>query len=141
MLAATFIFHGAQILFGLFGGPGVQGFADRNQISSLLSWLVGAAELGGGVSMLLGFLVKVGGLAIAAVMAGAIIRVHLPNGFDIVHQGMEYALTELVFAFAVASMGAGAYSLDALLSRPRSVKTTIPEHAACPSDRNASPHE
>jgi uncharacterized membrane protein YphA (DoxX/SURF4 family) len=49
------------------------------------------------------------------VMVGAIFMVHLPHGFDIAHNGMEYALTQLLVAFALLLTGPGAYSLAGVL--------------------------
>jgi uncharacterized membrane protein YphA (DoxX/SURF4 family) len=50
-------------------------------------------------------------VCIIIVMLGAIFLVHLPRGFDIGHGGMEYALTQLLVAFALLLTGPGAYSL------------------------------
>jgi uncharacterized membrane protein YphA (DoxX/SURF4 family) len=50
-------------------------------------------------------------VCIIIVMLGAIFLVHLPHGFDIGHSGIEYALTQLLVAFALLLTGPGAYSL------------------------------
>ena len=52
------------------------------------------------------------------VMLGAIFLVHLPHGFDINHSGYEFALTELLLAFALLLTGPGAYSLRSALPAP-----------------------
>jgi uncharacterized membrane protein YphA (DoxX/SURF4 family) len=51
-------------------------------------------------------------------MFGAIFLVHLPHGFDINQGGYEYALTELLLAFALLLSGSGAYSLRNVLPVP-----------------------
>jgi hypothetical protein len=53
---------------------------------------------------------RVGAVCIIIVMLGAIFLVHLPQGFDIGHGGMEYALTQLLAAFGTLLTGPGAYS-------------------------------
>ena len=56
--------------------------------------------------------------AASIVMLGAIFLVHLPHGFDINHSGYEFALTELLLAFALLLTGPGAYSLRTALPAP-----------------------
>jgi uncharacterized membrane protein YphA (DoxX/SURF4 family) len=48
-------------------------------------------------------------------MLGAIFLVHLPHGFDVSKGGIEYALTQLLIAFALLIAGGGAYSLGSAL--------------------------
>jgi len=111
MLAATFIYHGCQILFGAFGGPGPANFASAMHFSLIMAYVAGALQLAGGLSMLTGFLVQLGALAIVCAMAGAIALVHWPHGFSITQNGMEYALTEAVVAIGIAFTGPGAYAI------------------------------
>jgi putative oxidoreductase len=115
MLATVFIFHGAQILFGVFGGPGPAGFAGAMHLSLLQARLVGISELCGGLSMCLGFLVPLGALAIVVPMVGAIYLVHWPHGLSVTQGGMEFALSMAIFAIGIALTGPGDYSLDAFL--------------------------
>jgi len=65
--------------------------------------------------MLTGVLIRAGAVCIIIVMLGAIFLVHLPHGFDIGHGGIEYALTQLLVAFAILLTGPGAYSLARFL--------------------------
>jgi putative oxidoreductase len=109
--ALAFLFHGAGVLFGAFGGPGPAGFAGFTHTSLMVAYLVGLAQFCGGLAMLTGIFARIGALCIAIVMVGAIQMVHLKNGFDIGHGGMEYALTQLLIAVAVLVAGAGKYSL------------------------------
>src|SRR5882757_4909205 len=105
--ALAFFYHGAAITFGVFGGPGPAGFAGFTHTSLTVAYLVGLAQLGGGVTMLTGILARVGAVCILIVMVGAIYLVHLPHGFDVGRGGYEYALTQL----AILVSGAGKYSL------------------------------
>jgi len=116
--AMVFLYHGSAILFGAFGGPGPQGFAGFMHMPVIVGYLVGLAQFAGGLAMLTGVLIRVGAACIIIVMLGAIFLVHLPHGFDISKGGMEYALTQLLLAFAFFITGAGAYSLNPWLPRP-----------------------
>lgn len=62
---------------------------------------------------MLGLFTRVAGLGLAAVMLGALVIVHLPAGFFLPN-GIEFVLTLLAAAGALALTGPGAYSLDAL---------------------------
>ena len=115
---AAFIFHGSAILFGAFGGPGLQGFSQYTHLPVAVVGLVGFAQLAGGIAMLTGILARLGALAIIPVMLGAMFMVHLPHGFDITKNGIEYTLTQLLIALAVLIRGAGPYSLYYLLPIP-----------------------
>jgi putative oxidoreductase len=113
--ALVFLYHGAAILFGVFGGPGPVAFAAFVHAPTIIGYLVGLAQFAGGLAILTGVLFRVGAVCILIVMAGAIFLVHLPHGFSIAHNGMEYALTEFLLAFALLLTGAGTYSLGDLL--------------------------
>jgi putative oxidoreductase len=109
--AMAFFYHGAAITFGAFGGPGPAGFAGFMHMPVIAGYLVGLAQLAGGLAMLTGVFIRVGAVCLIIVMLGAIFLVHLPHGFDITHGGIEYALTQLLMAFALLLTGPGAYSL------------------------------
>jgi len=109
--AMAVLYHGSGILFGAFGGPGPAGFAGFLHVSVTIGYLVGLAQVGGGIAMLTGIFARIGAACIAIVMLGAIKMVHLKLGFDINHGGMEYALTQLLIALAILVAGAGKYSL------------------------------
>jgi putative oxidoreductase len=111
----AFLYHGAAILFGLFGGPGPERFAVDHRLPVVVGYLVGLAQLVSAIAVLVGVLIRLAALALIIVMLGAIFLVHLPRGFDVSNGGMEYALTQLFIAFALLLMGAGAYSFSSRL--------------------------
>jgi putative oxidoreductase len=113
--AMAFLYHGSSILLGAFGGPGPEQFAASHQWPVILAYMVGLAQLAGGLGILTGVLFRVGAVCIIAVMLGAIFLVHLPHGFDVSNGGAEYALTHLVLAIAFLLTGPGEYSLARLL--------------------------
>jgi putative oxidoreductase len=116
--ALPFIYHGCAILFGMFGGPGPQGFAAFMKMPAIVGYLVGLAQLAGGIAILIGALLRVGAVSVIIVMLGAIFIVHLPHGYDIGHGGLEYALTELLLALGLLLAGPGKYSLAGILPVP-----------------------
>lgn len=113
--ALAFTYHGSAILFGAFGGPGPQQFAAGHHWPVILAYLVGLAQLAGGLAVLTGILFRLGAVCITAVMLGAIFLVHLPHGFDVSNGGVEYAVTQLLLAIAFLLTGPGGYSLASRL--------------------------
>src|ERR1035437_4156464 len=87
-LGWTFIYHGSQLCFGMFEGPGIQGFATGLEgmptFMSPTAWayLAAYSEFLGGVSVFLGLLARLGTLPIIGTMVVAIATVHGPQGFD-----------------------------------------------------------
>jgi putative oxidoreductase len=116
--ALPFLYHGAAILFGVFGGPGPVKFAAFMKAPTIVGYLVGLAQFAGGLAILLGALLRVGAASVIIVMLGAIFLVHLPNGYDIGHQGIEYALTELLLSLGLLLSGPGKFSLASVLPGP-----------------------
>ena len=121
IIGALFIGHGAQKLFGWFGGPGLKGFIGglaKTNVWPAPFWALtgGLSEFGGGLLLLLGFLNPLGSLGISAAMLTAIITVHWSKGFWNSKGGIEFPLANLAAALAVALIGPGAYSLDAALA-------------------------
>src|ERR1700756_5814276 len=79
-LGALFFAHGAQKVLGWFGGYGFRGtlgfFTQQMHIPAVLAVLAMAAELLGGIGLLIGFLGRVAAFGIACNMAGAVALVH-----------------------------------------------------------------
>lgn len=115
--ALPFIYHGAAILFGSFGGPGPANFAAFMHAPTIVGYLVGLAQFAGGIAILTGALIRIGAVSVIIVMVGAIYLVHLPHGYDVVKGGMEHALTEGLLSFGLLLAGAGKFSLGRVLPR------------------------
>ncbi len=117
VVGLTFAAHGAQKLFGAFGGPGIAGtagFFEQIELrpGKLHAWAAGIAEFFGGLAIALGIVTPVPAAALIAVMTAAVITVHLKNGFFVTNQGYEFNLALAAALFALAGIGAGGWSLD-----------------------------
>jgi putative oxidoreductase len=126
VLGGVLIGHGAQKLFGWFGGKGLPGAYKMIDTMGfrpvwLWAWMSGLTEFGGGLLTLTGFLTPLGSLGIIAPMLTAIIKSHWRNGFWNTNRGFEFPLVNLTAALALGLTGPGAYSLDAVL------KISLPE--------------
>jgi putative oxidoreductase len=110
--------HGAQKLFGLFGGYGLAATGEFFEAKLglapglLFALLAGLVEFGGGLLLAAGFLTRPVALAVAALMAVAVVHVHLGAGFFWTSGGYEYPLLWGVVAVAIALRGGGEFSLD-----------------------------
>lgn len=124
-LALPFVFHGAQIAFGAFGGPGLHGFvqASKGQMPLPVAVLVGYGEFLGGLGILFGVLSRLAGGGIALIMLGAIFLVHLKNGYSVQSGGFEYALTLLLLAVALMVAGPGRLTAARVLPLPKKTGT------------------
>ena len=110
--------HGAQKLFGWFGGSGLDGtggFLDAMGFrpGRVFALLAGASEFGGGSLLALGLLGPLGPVLLIAVMVVAIVAVHAKNGLWVTANGIEVPLLFATVAVALAWTGYGGYSLDA----------------------------
>jgi putative oxidoreductase len=120
VVGALFIGHGTQKLFGWFGGHGLAGTAGMLEAGGFrpgrpFALLNGVAEAGGGLLVALGLLTPLGAAAIIGVMVVAAITVHVPNGIWNQDGGVEFPVTNVAIAQALAFVGPGAWSLDAAL--------------------------
>ncbi len=124
-LALPFIFHGAQIAFGAFGGPGLQGFvqASGGKLPLPVAALVGYGEFLGGLGILFGVLSRLAGAGLVLIMLGAIALVHWKNGYDGIKGGYEHPLTLLILAVAILVAGPGRLTLARLLPLPKKPDT------------------
>lgn len=120
VIGLTFMVHGAQKLFGWFGGYGPKGTGGWMESIGMkpgvqMAILAGLSELVGGLLFAAGLLTPVGALLIAATMVVAILKVHGQNGYWSDKGGFEYQLVLIAVVVGVALIGAGSYSLDAVL--------------------------
>ena len=121
-LGVIFVAHGAQKLFGWFGGYGLEGTGQWMasiglEPGYLMALMAGSAEFFGGLALAIGLLTRPAALLTAFTMLIAIFSVHIDNGLFMSNNGYEYALTLLVAAVALAIQGGGRFSVDALLSQ------------------------
>jgi putative oxidoreductase len=117
VVGLLFVGHGAQKLFGVFGGGGLEGTAGMfDNIGLRPGWLharaAGTAEFLGGALIALGLFTPFAAAALIGVMTAAVITVHAPNGIWNTNQGYEYNAVMAAVVFALAGIGAGSWSLD-----------------------------
>ncbi|MFC7680391.1 DoxX family protein [Paenibacillus sp. GCM10028914] len=120
VVGLSFVAHGAQKLFGWFGGYGPKGTGGWMESIGIkpgvmMAVLAGLMELVGGLLFASGFLTILGAALIILAMLGAIVKVHGQNGYWATANGYELNLLIIAVALAVALMGAGAYSIDAVV--------------------------
>ena len=117
-----FVAHGAQKLFGSFGGYGLEGTGQWMasiglEPGYLMALAAGSTEFFGGIALLIGLLTRPAAFALAIAMLVAIISVHLPNGLFMSNNGYEFALALLAISVALVFNGGGKLSLDRKLSK------------------------
>ena len=117
VVGLTLAAHGAQKLFGWWGGSGMTGWTQmvqklRIRPAQPWAWFAALSEFGGGLLLALGLLSPLGSLAIAGAMLVAIATVHLSKGFWAAKGGYEFNLSLIAGAMAIALAGPGTYSLD-----------------------------
>lgn len=120
VVGLTLAAHGAQKLFGMWGGHGIAGtggafHAMGFRPGKLFATVAGLGETGGGLAFTLGLLTPCASAAMIATMLVAIWSVHLGKGFFLTGGGYEYALVIAAVAAGVAFTGPGRLSLDAVL--------------------------
>lgn len=120
VLGLTMMAHGAQKLFGWFGGHGPRGTGGWFESIGmkpgvLMAVLAGLAEFGGGLLVATGLFTHVGAALLILTMIVAIVSVHGKNGYWSTSGGFEYNLLLIAVLVGLMLSGAGDYSLDALL--------------------------
>ena len=116
----TFAAHGAQKIFGWWGGPGIsawKGAIERMGFRpvTLFAAISSLAELGGGLFLAAGLFTPVAGAVLVGECVVIIGHVHWPKGFFNTKGGYEFPLVLAVGAVAVTLMEAGAWSVDAAI--------------------------
>jgi putative oxidoreductase len=122
--------HGAQKLLGWFGGHGfeatLQGMTSMG-LPAAIVLLVMIAEFFGSLGLITGFLGRVSAFGIFCVMVGAVLTVHLHNGFFMSWEGtqkgegFEYHLLAIGMALAVMVKGSGRFSIDRSMTPDRRI--------------------
>ena len=120
LVGIIFIAHGAQKLFGWFGGYGLEGTGQffgsiGLEPGTLMALLAGAAEFFGGLALVFGVLVRPAAAALAVTMLVAIFAVHFGKGFFLDKGGYEYALALFAASLSLLFSGGGRYAVDAAL--------------------------
>jgi putative oxidoreductase len=118
--------HGAQKLFGWFGGYGftatLSTFTDKMHIPAFLAFIVIILESLGSLGLIAGFMTRLIALGFLIFMIVAIRMVHWPNGFFInwfgqqKGEGFEYHLLVIGISLALLIGGGGKASMDALIA-------------------------
>ena len=122
LVGIIFIAHGAQKLFGMFGGYGLEGTGQWMESIGLapgylMALLSGSAEFFGGLALVIGLLARPAALVLAVTLVVAILSVHIGNGLFMSNNGYEFGLALLAGTVAVLIEGAGRFSLDRLIAR------------------------
>ena len=125
VLGVVYFAHGAQKMLGWFGGygfHGTMGFFTHMGMPAPVAFLVICTEFFGGLGLIVGLLTRIAALGIGVEMIGAIFMVHLPNGFFMnwagnqKGEGFEYHLLAIAVCAALLLRGAGAFSVDRVIT-------------------------
>ncbi len=117
IVGGLFFGHGAQKLFGWFGGHGPEGTGQFFENLGLRpgrrhATAAGAAEAGGGALLALGLFTPAAAASLIGVMSTAIERVHFKKGLWVTQGGFEYNLVLIAALVALVDAGPGDLSLD-----------------------------
>ena len=121
-LGIIFAAHGAQKLFGWFGGYGLEGTGQWMasiglEPGVLMAALSGSAEFFGGLALILGLLTRPAALVLAATMVVAIFSVHINNGLFMSNNGYEFGLALLAGTVSLLISGGGRVSVDRIIAK------------------------
>ncbi|AXN33210.1 DoxX family protein [Vibrio coralliilyticus] len=117
-----FMAHGAQKLFGWFGGYGLEGTGQWMASIGLgpgilMAFLAGSAEFFGGLFILLGLLTRPASIALAFTMLVAIFSVHFENGLFMSNNGYEFGLALMAASVSLALSGSGKAAVDQFIAK------------------------
>ncbi|MGH1486752.1 MAG: DoxX family protein [Cellvibrionaceae bacterium] len=120
-VGVIFVAHGAQKLFGWFGGYGLEGtgqfMASQGlEPGFLMALLAGSAEFFGGLALIFGLLVRPAAAVLAFTMLIAAVVVHGSNGLFAANGGYEFALALIAVSVALVFQGGGNLSLDKIIA-------------------------
>lgn len=118
-----FAAHGAQKLFGAFGGPGLE---KTVEMMGVMGYPVTIGEFFGGLGLVVGFLTRFSAAALIVTMVGAIAMVHGKNGFFLIAGGYEYNLALIGLLAPTLIAGPGWYAVGRCPPLPKSARTGRP---------------
>lgn len=127
MTGSVFAFHGAQKLFGLLGGPGLNGFAGYLGLLGMPfpfanACLAAGAEFFGGLALIAGIGVGFASIPLVFTMLVACFALRA-NGFDAQKGGFEFPLTLAVTSAVIGLLGSGRFNLATAFRRSRFLRT------------------
>ena len=127
ILGCVMLPHGAQKLFGWFGGFGFTNtmtyFTQTAGLPWIIAFLIIMGESLGSLGLIVGFFTRLSALGLICIMVGAIITVHIPNGFFMnwfgkqAGEGFEYHLLVIGMSIPLLVSGGGKYSVDMLIHK------------------------
>ena len=127
ILGCVMLPHGAQKLFGWFGGFGFTNtmtyFTQTAGLPWIIAFLIIMGESLGSLGLIVGFFTRLSALGLICIMVGAIITVHIPNGFFMnwfgkqAGEGFEYHLLVIGMSIPLLISGGGKYSVDGLINK------------------------
>lgn len=123
IVGVIFAVHGAQKLFGFFGGYGLE---KTVEMMGFMGYPVTIGEFFGGVGLIVGFLCRFSAASLIVIMIGAIAIVHGKNGFLQSDGGFEYNLALIGLLAPIMLAGAGKFSIGRFLPLPKSAGTDKP---------------
>jgi putative oxidoreductase len=142
LVGAVMFPHGAQKLLGWYGGygfTGTMGYFASQGIPSALGALVIVGESLGALALIAGLFSRFTAFGVSAAILGAMLMVHLPNGFFMnwfgnqKGEGVEFALLMLGLSLPLIVRGGGRYALDSAIRVRLERRSTLPgpavEHA------------
>jgi len=127
ILGCVMLPHGAQKLFGWFGGFGFTNtmtyFTQTAGLPWIIAFLIIMGESLGSLGLIVGFFTRLSALGLICIMLGAITTVHIPNGFFMnwfgkqAGEGFEYHLLVIGICIPLLISGGGKYSVDGLINK------------------------
>lgn len=115
-LGVMFLAHGLQLAFGLFGGPGVEGFS--KMLSGMIwfspkvwSYIAAYSTLIGGACLIAGLCVRLAVIPLMIFILVAMVKVHISKGFFLANGGYEYNFVIACSLIALFILGGGKYGI------------------------------